>query len=80
MKWPDHKALAEAFASSPARWLVTYDQDPRVHELYPDFRRAQFSIGHTAGKPHVGREFAVFSDAVAVPHLTGLGRGGVFLA
>ena len=80
MTWADHLGLAEVFAASTARWFITYDQDPRIRELYPEFRTAQFSMGHTAGKPHVGKEFAVFGPGVVVPTLDGLGRDGVFVA
>jgi DNA adenine methylase len=79
MTWADHQGLANVFAASSARWLITYDQDARIRELYPDLRTAEFSIGHTAGKPHVGKEFAVFGPGVVVPSLDGLGRDGVFV-
>lgn len=79
MTWADHQALAEVFAASSAGWLITYDQDPRIRLLYHGFRTAEFSIGHTAGRPHVGKEFAVFGPGVAVPSLDGLGRDGVFV-
>ncbi|MGD0407976.1 MAG: DNA adenine methylase [Candidatus Limnocylindrales bacterium] len=79
MTWGDHSALAGAFARASGRWMVTYDRDDRVSRLYPTFRRAEFSIGHTAGRPHVGREYAVFGDRLQVPNLDGLGRDGVFV-
>lgn len=60
--------------------MVTYDRDPRVHDLYPKFRRAEFAMAHTAAKPHVGREYAVFSNAVTVSDLDGLGRDGAFVS
>jgi DNA adenine methylase len=79
MTWEDHSTLAQCFARASGRWMVTYDRDDRVSKLYPTLRRAEFAIGHTAGRPHVGREFAVFADEVQVPDLVGLGREGAFL-
>ncbi len=79
MSWEDHQTLAAAFGQTGARWLVTYDHDDRVHELYPSFRRAEFSIAHTVAKPHVGKEFAVFGDSVFVPSLEWLGHGATFV-
>lgn len=79
MTWADHCGLADVFAASSAPWLITYDRDPRIRELYPTFRTAEFSIGHTAGKPHVGKEFAVFGPGVVTPSLVGLGRDGRFV-
>lgn len=79
LTWPDHQRLASLLDNSAARWMVTYDNDWRVHELYPAQRRAVFSIAHTAAKPHVGQELAVFADAVEVTALTGLGSAAAFV-
>lgn len=80
MTWADHTTLADEFAKSPVRWLVSYDRDDRVHDLYRAFRRAEFSLAHTAARPHVGREFAVFGDEVEINSLDGLGRKAVFIS
>lgn len=79
LAWRDHQRMARLLSGSAARWMVTYDEDERVHELYPNQRRAVFSIAHTAARPHVGRELAVFGDAVAVPKLSGLGKQAAFV-
>ncbi len=80
MTWDDHQRLAKALRKGRSRWMVTYDDDPRVHALYPTQRRAIFSIAHTAREPHVGRELAVFGNAVDLDELTGLGRRAEFVA
>ena len=80
LTWSDHQQLAKKLTASTGRWMVTYDHDPRVHELYPHERRAEFVIAHTAAKPHVGRELAVFADALQVADLAGLGRDGRFVS
>lgn len=80
MTWQDHEALASALTGSRARWMVTYDHDERVHQLYWKQRRARFYMAHTAAQPHVGMEIAVFGNAVQLASLTGLGREGVFVA
>ena len=78
LTWQDHERLAHLLSGSNARWMVTYDNDERVHALYPQQRRACFSIAHTAARPHVGQELAVFANSLRVDNLTGLGRGAVF--
>jgi DNA adenine methylase len=80
LTWPDHQRLARLLTKSAGRWMVTYDQDERVEALYPQLRRAEFAIAHTAAKPHVGKELAVFSDAVQIEDLSGLGRDGAFIS
>lgn len=57
-------------------WLVTYDVDPRVLDLYSGSRCAAFSIKHTAARQHIGREYAVFADNLVVDSVTGLGVHG----
>lgn len=80
LTWEDHQRLAKALRGARSRWMVTYDDDPRVHALYPSQRRAIFSIAHTAAEPHVGREVAVFGNAVDLGGLVGLGRQAEFVA
>ncbi len=80
LTWSDHQQLAKRLTASTGRWMVTYDHDARVHELYPNERRAEFVIAHTAAKPHVGQELAVFAEALQVADLAGLGRDGRFVS
>lgn len=78
MSWDDHSALAGALRASDAPWIVTYDRDPRVLELYPDHRRAEFGLTHSAGPAHAGREYAIFSPAIGRPELGRLGQGAAW--
>lgn len=80
LTWEDHQRLAKALRRARSRWMLTYDEDPRVHALYPTQRRVAFSIAHTAAEPHVGRELAVFGNAVDLDGLVGLGRQAEFVA
>ena len=79
LTWSDHERLARTLGASRAPWLVTYDQDVRVHALYRSQRRAVFSLAHTAAQPHVGQELAVFSEHLSVDRLDGLGRNAAFI-
>jgi DNA adenine methylase len=64
----DHRDLASQLRQSPLKWFLTYDSDGRVtDELYVDYRCAEFDIKHTAQINHLGSEFVVFSDNLAVP-------------
>lgn len=80
LTWVDHQRLAQVLSASRGRWMVTYDHDPRVRELYPGFRHAEFAMAHTAAKPHIGREYAVFADAIEILDLVGLGREAAFVS
>lgn len=76
LAYSDHQELATQLIASDLRWFMTYDCDDRItDELYPDLRCARFDIAHTAQRQHVGSEYAVFSDHLAVPGLQVLPRG-----
>jgi DNA adenine methylase len=79
LTWPDHVRLAALLCGSTSRWMVTYDNDPRVPSLYPNQRRVAFSIAHTAATPHVGQELAVFGVSVRVDDFDGLGRNATLV-
>lgn len=66
----DHAALARALNSCPARWLLTYDDEPVVAEvLYPDRHVLAYEIRNTANQHRTAVEYAVFSDNLAVRQL-----------
>jgi DNA adenine methylase len=74
LRWQDHERLADTLRCSNG-WLLTYDADDRVRDLYSGLRCASFGIAHTAATQHIGQEFAVFAPDLEVPDLALLGRG-----
>lgn len=75
LTWQDHVRLANALTESHGRWMVSYDDDARIDELYAGSDIAMFNIGHRARTHRVGREAAVFSPALRSLPLHRLGRG-----
>lgn len=66
----EHEALAEALNESPARWALTYDDEPLVGDvLYPGRRLIEFDIAHTANRQRIDRDYLLFSPNLRV--LTG---------
>ena len=67
MSKTDHQRLADALNASPARWMLTYDDEPSVPEqLYPDRRVLAYRIPNTANRQRIATEYAVFSDNLAL--------------
>lgn len=66
MTFDDHKKLAYALTNCTARWLLTYDSDDRILQLYPDLRVLAYEIPYTANKRRIDEEYAVLSDNLAV--------------
>lgn len=74
LDWDDHVRLANLLRQG-GRWLLTYDADSRVPDtLYVGYRCAQFSMGHSAAKHHLGQEYAVFASTLDIPALSDLGN------
>lgn len=64
----DHEALALLLnGSANAKWLLTYDNVPRVSELYADRRREEFALNYSAHTARVAKEIMVFSDDLEIP-------------
>jgi DNA adenine methylase len=64
----DHRRLAGALNASPARWMLTYDDEPSVAEvLYPQRRVLAYRIPNTANRQRIATEYAVFSGNLLLP-------------
>ncbi|MGK3941770.1 DNA adenine methylase [Streptomyces caeruleatus] len=63
----NHSDLAACLNSvSEAKWLLTYDNVPRVAELYHERRREVFSLNYSAHRVIKANEVMVFSDSLTV--------------
>lgn len=62
-----HEALAAALnARADKNWLLTYDDVPRVAELYPERERHTFDLHYSAHRVVRTKEVMVVSDALVV--------------
>lgn len=68
--WQDHEKVAGVLARTRHPWILTYDVDDRVRNLYPLHRCLSYSISHTAQTQKVGREFMLFSQGLRVEDLS----------
>lgn len=66
----DHLALARCLTDRPtSRWLLTYDNNPRVAEFYPMFRKDLVQLNYSAHRVTKATEIMVFADGLEVPWL-----------
>jgi DNA adenine methylase len=64
----DHDALATCLTDRPtAHWLLTYDDVPRVAELYSSFRRSIVQLNYSAHRVTKANEIMVFSNSLRIP-------------
>ena len=64
----DHERLAACLNGLKDRqWILTYDNVPRVPELYKERRREVFSLNYSAHRVVKANEVMVFSDGLLLP-------------
>ena len=65
----DHKLVADSIASLAYRWVVSYDNVPEIHSLYPQFQSIEYSLKHTAHTSRDGGEILFFHPNVVIPQI-----------
>ncbi|MDQ2638904.1 MAG: DNA adenine methylase [Actinomycetota bacterium] len=64
----DHDRLAQSLQRvTKARWVLTYDNVPRVADLYAERRRRLFALNYSAHRVVKAQEVMVFSDTLIIP-------------
>ncbi|SDH53930.1 DNA adenine methylase [Microbacterium sp. 77mftsu3.1] len=71
-----HQRLADALNATTARWVLTYDDEPAVLDLYPERRVLSYAIRNTANRARTAREYAVLSDNLHTPETAALTTSG----
>jgi DNA adenine methylase len=57
----DHKKLAKFVSKIPNRWLVSYDNNEFIVQLYERYRKINYQLSQAASN-RIGDEILVFSD------------------
>ena len=71
----DHEAIAKSLSCLREHaWIVSYDNHPRIRELFSDFRSATYDLDYTARQHKIGTEVMLFSPTLEVPQATGVMR------
>lgn len=68
--WAGHERLSEILLKSRHPWVLTYDFDDRVRQLYASNRCLVYNICHTAQSQKVGSELMLFSRGLRVKDLS----------
>jgi DNA adenine methylase len=79
--WNAHVKLAKTLLETRHPWILTYDYDERIRNLYPSNRCLAYNISHTAQNRGIGREFMLFSRGLKVGDvLVASNRKGLWLS
>lgn len=63
----DHHHLSNIIENLGDPWFLTYDNHPRIRELYNRFRNYTFSLNYSAADKKKGTELFIPSDNLAIP-------------
>lgn len=65
----DHRELADTIAGmNDLKWVITYDKDPLIQEIYQAYRIKQLALSYSA-QTHTSKaeEFIIFSNLLTIP-------------
>lgn len=66
----NHKNVSDKIKSiRNIKWIVSYDNVPKIKELYYECSKKEFSFKHTAYKSRIGKEILFFSPNLKQPEI-----------
>lgn len=66
----DHEALSRMIHNLESKWMLTYDYQPEIIDLYRDTNNQKLTIGYSAAEKKKGLEFIAFSRDLVIPEET----------
>jgi DNA adenine methylase len=63
----DHKNLSDKISLCEYHWIVTYDYNDMILDLYSRFRHERIELNHSAGDMKKGQELIIFSNSLCIP-------------
>ena len=66
----DHKRLNTYLKKQyDLKWVLSYDDDPLIHDLYKGIKKNGLKVNHFASKAKIGKELLILSDKCKSPSL-----------
>ena len=62
-----HRSLAQKVGDAKSKWVVTYDADKLIDDIYGDYERGDLEISYTANVKTVGREKIILGPGLNWP-------------
>ena len=66
----DHTRLKESVSKISCKWIMTYDDQPEIEQLYSDYQVHRFSINYSLSNKAKGGELMIFKDFSCIPSET----------
>lgn len=66
----DHSEIAEEVKKLTNRfWIVSYDNEEAIKDLYSEYRQKIYSLNYSVGKASVGSEVIIYNDNMVIPNI-----------
>ncbi|MCS3863015.1 DNA adenine methylase [Salinibacter ruber] len=65
----DHKEVSDKVRSIDKSWIVSYDNEAEIKNLYEGAKSIEYSLSYSAQKKYKGSEIMFFSDNIKVPEV-----------
>ncbi len=66
----DHEKVSEKIMQiKKARWIISYDNVPKIKKLYKGIKKKEYTFLHTAHEVKEGKEILFFSDNLIIPRV-----------
>ncbi|WP_195448819.1 DNA adenine methylase [Parolsenella catena] len=62
-----HRSLARKVGDAESKWVVTYDADELIDDIYSDYERGDLEISYTANIKTIGREKIILGPGLDWP-------------
>lgn len=62
-----HRSLARKVGDARSKWVVTYDADKLIDDIYGDYKRGDLEISYTANVKTIGREKIILGPGLVWP-------------
>lgn len=63
-----HRALADAVSKCQSKWLITYDADALIEDIYADYSSSDIDISYSANVKTVGKERIILGPGLEWPN------------
>ena len=62
-----HRSLASKVSECQSKWVVTYDADTLIEDIYGSFKQEDIDISYTANVKTVGKEKIILGPGLVWP-------------
>ncbi|VEH67309.1 Site-specific DNA methylase [Rodentibacter pneumotropicus] len=60
----DHLAIQEKLANVKTPWIVSYDNNPNIKEIYKNYRQSEYTLNYSANRKMKATEIIIYSDTL----------------